>query len=209
MIVIIDYGIGNLQSLKKAFDFLGVEPAITEDAEEIRRADAVVLPGVGAFASGMRGLKVRGLAETVREFAESGRPLLGICLGAQILLSKGLEFGEHDGLGMIPGRVVRFPEFPDNEKIPHVGWNSVRCPAGADWSSGIFRSFPEPFDAYFVHSYILQPERREHLLGVTTYGGMEFCSAVRSGNVYGTQFHPEKSGEAGLQIMKNFLDLVG
>lgn len=207
-IVIIDYGVGNLQSLKKVFAALGVTTAVSEDAGEISRANAVVLPGVGAFASGMRGLGVRGLTGAVQEFAKSGRPMLGICLGAQLLLSRGFEFGEHDGLGIIPGAVVRFPELPEKEKVPQVGWNRV-YPKDADWSSGILSSFREPLEAYFVHSYILAPERQEHMLGMTTYGGLEFCAAVRKGNVFGTQFHPEKSGETGLQIMRNFLELVG
>ncbi len=206
-IIIVDYGVGNLGSLKKALTALGANARVSEDAEEILHANAVILPGVGAFASGMRGLAVRGLTNAVKRFAESGKPLLGICLGAELLLSKGFEFGEHEGLAIIPGKVEKFPKLQDGEKVPHVGWNSV-YQNGADWSTGIFRSFSKPFDAYFVHSYILVPEKKEHIFGVSTYGGLEFCSAVRKGNVYGTQFHPEKSGEAGIQIMKNFLDLV-
>lgn len=204
IVTIIDYGVGNLGSLKKALGALGVGAVFSEDAKEIQNAETVILPGVGAFASGMRGLEVRGLTRVVQEFARSGKPLLGICLGAQILLSKGCEFGEHEGLGIIPGSVARFPDLPEKEKIPHIGWNRVYS-KDADWSGGIFRSFTAPFEAYFVHSYILVPEADEDRLGMTTYGGFEFCSAVKKGNVYGTQFHPEKSGEAGLQIIKDFI----
>ncbi len=206
-ITIVDYGVGNLGSLKKVFHALGVNAVLSEDAEELLRAEALVLPGVGAFASGMRGLLLRGLTDAVKRFAGSGKPLLGICLGAQLLLSKGFEFGEHEGLGVISGTVSRFPPLPEKEKVPHVGWTSV-SQNGADWSSGIFRSFKKPFNAYFVHSYILVPEKKEHVFGMSAYGGLRFCSAVRKGNVFGTQFHPEKSGEAGIQIMQDFLELA-
>ena len=207
-VTIIDYGIGNLGSLKKVFSALGANVSFSEDAKEIQNAAALILPGVGAFASGMRGLELRGLVETVRAFGESGKPMLGICLGAQLLLSKGFEFGEHEGLGIIPGSVERFPELAEHEKIPHIGWNSV-YEKDVPWKPGIFQSFEKPFDAYFVHSYILKPQQKEHILGASLYGGLEFCSAVKKGNVFGTQFHPEKSGEAGMQIMRNFLELIG
>lgn len=206
-VTIIDYGVGNLQSLRKVFAALGADTVFSEDAKDIDEAKAVILPGVGAFAAGMRGLEIRGLIDAVKKFARSGKPMLGICLGAQLLFSKGFEFGEHDGLGIIQGQVVRFPELAEREKIPHVGWNRVSS-KNVPWSSGIFQSFSEPFDAYFVHSYICVPDDAKNILSVTSYGGMEFCSALKVGNVFGTQFHPEKSGEAGLAIMKNFLKLI-
>lgn len=208
-ITIVDYGVGNLQSLKKAFAFLGAEPLVTEDAEAIRCARALVLPGVGSFEAGMRGLKLRGLTDAVKEHAKKNKPLLGICLGAQLLLSRGHEFGVHEGLGVIEGEVVRFPSLADNEKVPQVGWNAFNCPEGVSWEGTIFDSFAkgEP-DVYFVHSYILKPARREHIFGTTRYGGFEFCSAIRRGNVYGVQFHPEKSGKVGLHLLKNFVTLV-
>ncbi len=208
-ITIVDYGVGNLQSLKKAFAHVGADARVSEDAEEIRNAHAVVLPGVGSFEAGMRGLRLRGLIEAVKEFARSGKSLLGICLGAQLLLDRGHEFGVHEGLAVMEGEVVRFPPLSGNEKIPQVGWNAVRQPEGVSWKGTIFDSFAntEP-DVYFVHSYILKPEKNEHILGATVYGGFKFASAIRRGRIFGTQFHPEKSGTAGLEIIKNFVTLV-
>ncbi|QQG42894.1 MAG: imidazole glycerol phosphate synthase subunit HisH [Candidatus Giovannonibacteria bacterium] len=197
-ITIIDYGVGNLHSLRRAFKFFEIDAAISEDADEILNSDAVVLPGVGSFEAGMRGLKVRGLVDAVKEFAVSNKPMLGICLGAQILLSEGHEFGVFEGLDIIPGKVTRFPELAGGEKIPHIGWNRVSSPGGDAWNK----------DFYFVHSYILRPEKREHIFGLTTYGGQEFCSVVKKGNIYGTQFHPERSGDAGLEIIKNFIKIA-
>lgn len=197
-ITIIDYGVGNLHSLRRAFKFCGVQAIISEDADEILNSDAIILPGVGSFEAGMRGLRLRGLTDAVKQFASSGKPILGICLGAQILLSEGREFGVFDGLGIIPGKVVRFPALAGGEKIPHVGWNRVRSPGGDLWNK----------DFYFVHSYILGPQNSEHIFGLTTYGGREFCSVVKKDNVYGCQFHPEKSGESGLEIIRSFIKII-
>ena len=197
-ITIVDYGVGNLHSLRRAFEFFDLEPQISEDAETILNSDAIILPGVGSFEAGMRGLKVRGLTDAVKTFAVADKPMLGICLGAQIMLGEGHEFGVFEGLDIIPGKVARFPELADGEKIPHVGWNRVKSPGGDIWNK----------DFYFVHSYILEPENSENIFGLTTYGGREFCSVVKKGNIYGTQFHPEKSGKAGLEIIKNFIKLI-
>jgi|SRR3989344_1412479 len=208
-IVIIDYGVGNLQSLRKAFAHFGVDVILSEDATEVAAADGVVLPGVGSFEAGMRGLMLRGLAEAVRAVANVNRPMLGICLGAQLMLEKGFEFGEFDGLGIIPGSVVRLDEKTVKEKIPEVGWNSV-YPTQASWKGSIFQSFegqPPPM-FYFTHSYVFVPAREEHVFAKTRYGGEEFCSVIRKGNIYGCQFHPEKSGEAGLELIKNFISLI-
>lgn len=187
-----------MQSLKRVFKFCGAVAEISEDADEILKSDAVVLPGVGSFEAGMRGLKVRGLVDAVKNLAKSERPILGICLGAQLLLSEGHEFGVFDGLGIIPGRVVGFPEWAGKEKIPHIGWNRVRSTGGDEWNQ----------DFYFVHSYILEPSNPRHVFGLTTYGGHEFCSVIKTDNIYGCQFHPEKSGKAGLEIIKNFIDAI-
>lgn len=207
-IIIIDYGVGNLQSLKKAFYHVNVDARISGDPTDIENADALALPGVGSFEAGMRGLALRGLTAAVKTFAKTGKPMLGICLGAQLLLSRGHEFGVHDGLDVIPGEVVRFPELSAREKIPQVGWNKVMRPSGVTWRGTIFDSFEKEPDVYFVHSYVLKPENGEHILGTTIYGGFEFCSAIRSGRIFGTQFHPEKSGKAGLEIIKDFVTLV-
>ena len=206
-IVIIDYGVGNLQSLKKAFAHFGVDAAVSEDPKDITAAQALVLPGVGSFEAGMRGLKLRGLVESVKECAAAGKPILGICLGAQLLLAKGYEFGEFAGLGIIPGEVVRFNEKDVREKIPEVGWNKVYASEKTQWKESIFTAFKagEKPEMYFTHSYILVPEKKEHVFAQTTYGGKEFCSVMRKGNIYGCQFHPEKSGEAGLRLIEQFI----
>lgn len=192
-IVIVDYGVGNLWSLKRAFLHCGVAPVISEDATEITSAGALVLPGVGSFEAGMRGLGVRGLISAIKDFGQTGKPMLGICLGAQIMLSRGYEFGAHEGLGLIGGEVVLLS--PCSEKIPHIGWNSV--------SEGT-RSYA----VYFVHSYILQPDNQADVFGVTEYGGRTFCSVMKRGRIFGVQFHPEKSGPEGLKIIQQFISLV-
>src|SRR3989338_8836905 len=207
-VTILDYGVGNLSSLKKAFRVFDMDADISEDPQALKTADAVVLPGVGSFEAGMRGLKVRGLVEAVKEFAEKNKPMLGICLGAQLLLGQGFEFGIFDGLNIIPGKVVRFPDLENNEKIPQIGWNAVYSANGQPWQKTILDSLDENFNAYFVHSYILVPDKKENIFGLTKYGGYEFCSAVKKGNIYGCQFHPEKSGATGLKIIENFIDII-
>mgnify|MGYP001620139581 CR=1 FL=1 len=197
-ITIIDYGVGNLHSLRKAFGHFGVVTLVSEDADEILGSDAVVLPGVGSFEAGMRGLKTRRLVEAIKNFAKSGKPVLGICLGAQLMFTRGYEFGEFDGLDIIPGKVTHFSDLERGEKIPHIGWNKVASPGGEIWNQAF----------YFVHSYILKPDKNENIFGITSYGGREFCSVVKNGNIYGTQFHPEKSGVAWLKLIKSFIDLV-
>lgn len=208
-ITIIDYGVGNLHSIKRAFRFAGTDAEISEDAGTILNSDAVVLPGVGSFEAGMRGLKVRGLTDTVKDFAESGKPMLGICLGAQIMLSEGHEFGVFEGLNLMSGKVIRFPDFPKGEKIPQIGWNKVYTPKEVLWEGSVLQGLDrEGPDVYFVHSYILSPQKKENVFGLTTYGGFEFCSVIKKGNIYGCQFHPEKSGKLGLEIIKNFVKLA-
>jgi glutamine amidotransferase len=207
-IVIIDYGVGNLKSLKRAFVESGSEPIISEDSKLIAAADALVLPGVGAFSAGMHGLAERGLVEVVRNFAASGKPMLGICLGAQLLFSEGQELGIFNGLGSIPGKVVAFPPLKDNEKVPHMGWNTLRPSAGQNWEGTILSGLDAGVYAYFVHSYIMEPQQENVVLATTTYGGCTFPAVVRQGSIYGVQFHPEKSATDGLAMIKNFIALV-
>ena len=212
-VAIIDYGVGNLHSLTKAFEELGQQSFITEDSEKILASDAIILPGVGAFRAGMEGLKIRGLIPIIKKFADSGRPILGICLGAQLLLSHGLEFGKFKGLNIISGKVVRFPKIKD--KIPHIGWNEIYSEAKNEkrktknkWANTILESVPENSDVYFVHSYILQPDKKDNILALAKYGNHKFCAAIKYKKIYGCQFHPEKSGRVGLKIIKKFIDLI-
>lgn len=207
-IVIVDYGVGNLYSLAKAFQHFGADISISEEASDLELAAAIVLPGVGSFEAGMRGLKVRGLINAVKQFAEKNKPMLGICLGAQLMLGRGYEFGEFLGLDIIPGKVIRFPELENKEKIPQVGWNEVYPENPASWKDSILGTLPPNFNAYFVHSYTLVPDDAKYVLGKTTYGGYEFCSIIKRGNIYASQFHPEKSGQVGLEIIRNFIRTV-
>lgn len=195
-------------SIAKACRRFTDDVSITEDPAAILSSDALILPGVGSFGAGMEGLKVRGLISAVKEFAASGKPMLGICLGAQLMLDKGFEFGEFDGLGLVPGNVVKFPELEPGTKMPHIGWNTVSFPDVAKTENRLFRSTGENPSVYFVHSYIFQPNDRNLILALTDYGGHTFCSAFQRGKIFGCQFHPEKSGEVGLQIIKNFVNEV-
>ncbi len=208
-IVIVDYGVGNLHSVSRVFSHCGAAVKVSEDAADIEKADALVLPGVGSFMAGMNGLAIRQLTAAVKHFALTGRPLLGICLGAQLFLETGYEFGEHQGLGLISGSVLKFHDLAAGEKIPHIGWNEI-------WPSshlGIWQQTPlehiqKNDRVYFVHSYILQPSNAENILAFSNYGGQKFCAAVRAGNIFGFQFHPEKSGQIGLSIIKDFIKLL-
>lgn len=208
-IAIVDYGLGNLYSISKAVKLFTDDVIITDDPVIISSSDAIIIPGVGAFAVGMEGLKKRNLVEPLRKFAISGKPMLGICLGAQLMLSKGFEFGEHDGLGIVSGKVEIFTESVScTKKIPHIGWNGIYVPKMLEWKGTIFEDIKENANVYFVHSYIMIPDNIENVGVFAEYGGLEFCAAIKKGNVYGTQFHPEKSGEIGLKIIKNFISLI-
>ena len=191
---IVDYRAGNLTSVRLAFEAIGVETIVTSDADTVRGAARVVFPGVGAAASAMENLRALGLVDAVREAATDGRPFLGICLGMQILFEHSEEDGGVDLLGILPGRVRRFPNVPGC-KVPEIGWNQVK-------GLGI-EGMPDGSEFYFVHSYYA--EMGPHTLGVTEYAGVEFSSAVRRGNLVATQFHPEKSGRLGLVLLKDFV----
>lgn len=205
-IAIVDYGVGNLGSLRRALGLYSENIFITEEKEKIERADAIILPGVGAFAAGMEGLRVRGLVETIRDAAARGVPILGICLGAQLLLDRGYEFGEHEGLGVVQGEVVRFPELAPGVTIPAIGWQEVSVGSGPK-AVVLFEGLERPY-MYFVHSYVLVPKNQTSVLATTEYGGYTYCAALGEGSVAGTQFHPEKSGEAGLKLLSNFIDSI-
>ncbi len=202
MIAVIDYGVGNLFSLCSSLSAVGADVTVTGDPDVIRAADRIVLPGVGAFEDAARKLSASGLEDPVREAAEEGKPLLGICLGMQLLFERSLEYGEHKGLGLIPGTVAPLAgRIPDTLKIPHMGWNALRLHGEAP----IFKYIRDGEYVYFVHSYAAV-DCGEYVIADTEYGEY-LTAAVRRGSVYGCQFHPEKSGAAGLSILKAFTEL--
>jgi len=207
MLAIIDYGVGNLFSLKSSLASIGVDAVVTSDPEQITGADRIILPGVGAFADAMKKLEESGTAEPLRKAAASGTPIMGICLGMQLLLERSFEYGEHEGLGLIPGSVKPIADAicPDL-KVPHIGWNRLRFPAspGQDPAEKhhLFDGIEEGAYVYFVHSYYAT-DCDEATIAVTDYGA-DLTAAVCKGNVSGCQFHPEKSGDVGLQILRNF-----
>ncbi|MNH99152.1 Imidazole glycerol phosphate synthase subunit HisH 1 [compost metagenome] len=200
-IAIVDYGMGNLHSVSKACERLGFDTVVTGDPSVILNASGVLLPGVGAFGDAMDHLRESGLDVVVREVASGGKPLLGICLGMQLLFDRGEEHGDHQGLGILPGRVVRFEG--GTYKVPHMGWNKLEY---TNASSPIFEGLEEGH-VYFVHSYHVLPALKEDLLAVTDYG-QPVTAIVGRGNVYGMQFHPEKSGEMGMSLLRNFMELA-
>lgn len=199
-VVLIDAGTGNLRSVQKALESVGAEVERTDDPQKVAAARRVVLPGVGAFGDFMSGLRARGLEDAVKEVAGRGVPLLGICVGMQALFEAGEEMGEHRGLGLLPGRVVRFAtSLP--VKIPHTGWNQLETKKDAP----LFDHIPAGAYAYFNHSYYCQAGDRFDVIAETDYG-LRYACAVQRGHIYGVQFHPEKSQQVGLQILKNFLE---
>ena len=208
-VAIIDYFAGNIFSVSRAFEYANCQVSVITEADELSGADYVVLPGVGAFGDGMGRLREQGMVEAIHAFAKTGKPFLGICLGMQMLFSSSEEFGMHEGLGLVEGKVTRLPEQP-GLKIPHIGWNPVVPPEGKTedrWQNGILESYHSKRDFYFIHSFAAQTKRAEDCLGETLFGGYRFCSVVRRENVMGTQFHPEKSKQAGMQLIENFLKI--
>lgn len=209
-VVIVDYGAGNLLSVMRAFQHLGVDIEFADRPEAVRTADRLVVPGVGAFGDCMAGLRRRGLVEPILEFCGRDRPFLGICVGMQMMFEASEEFGEHPGLGLLPGRVTAIPSTGADgrpHKIPHIGWNQLLRPEGTDWTGTILEDLPPGAWAYFVHSFAGHPLDPRHRLADTDYDGRIISAAVRKGALFGTQFHPEKSGEVGLAILRRFLAL--
>lgn len=203
-IAIIDFDIGNVRSILSAFENQGANVCLTNDKNEILESNGVILPGVGAFSHGMDSLNKYGLIEVIKEYTESNRPFMGICLGMQMLFEEGDEFGKTKGLGLIPGRVVKLPtKDSQNEKLPHVSWNELNS-KDIQWSGTVLEGVKEASDMYFVHSYVAEPDNT-YILSTTEYSSYNFCSSVKLGNIYGCQFHPEKSGKNGLKIVKNFI----
>jgi glutamine amidotransferase len=207
-VTVVDYGIGNLYSVRRALERCGAEVTLGGDPAAIEASPRLVLPGVGAFADGMQGLRERGLNEPIRRYAASGRPLLAICLGMQMLASLSEEFGEHAGLGIIAGRVVAVPPTTVagmSQKIPHIGWSSLVPADGADWRGSLLEGTPPGTAVYLVHSFHVVPDDPMHRLAHCLYGGRYVTAAIRSGRIVGCQFHPEKSGPAGLAMLARFL----
>ncbi len=202
MIAIVDYGVGNLFSLKSSLAAIGAEAVVTGEAEVLRRADKILLPGVGAFGDAADKLRATGLDAVVIDEAQSGKPLMGICLGMQLLFDRGYEYGEHAGLGLIPGEVRSIAEvIPADYKIPHIGWNALRFTGR---KSPLFRYIKEGDCVYFVHSFYAA-DCDESVIAAAEYGA-ELTAAVQRGNVCGCQFHPEKSGKVGLNILRAFCE---
>ena len=200
-VAIINYGMGNLASVRRAFEDIGADVIIADHPVAIYEANRIVLPGVGAFAEGMECLKNAGWVESLHDVVTQQRkPLLGICLGMQMLASSGHEGGLSKGLGFVPGQVQRLDTLGCKLRIPHVGWNEVRFKKNDE----LFNGIPDLSDFYFVHSYAFVPENDEHLIATVPYG-FDVAAVVRNGNVFGCQFHPEKSSKAGRQLLKNFM----
>ena len=205
MIAIIDYGMGNLRSVQKGFEKIGAEAIVTADPQVVLEADKVVLPGVGAFRDCMHNLEQAGFVEPILRVIREGRPFLGICVGMQLLFTDSVEFGLYKGLNVIPGHVLRFPEdmtvAAEKLKVPQMGWNQLcfkrRPPA--------FEGVADDSNVYFVHSYYVQPDN-DDVIATTTDYGLEFCSSIWKDNIVATQFHPEKSQDVGLRILKNFAE---
>ena len=202
MVAIIDYGVGNLFSLRSSLKEIGAEAVVTSDEKVIAEADRIILPGVGAYEDAARKLRESGMADVVKREAAAGKPVMGICLGMQLMFDVGYEYGEHEGLGLIRGSVRPISDvIPEGYKIPHIGWNLLKFRK----ESPLFKYIKEDDYVYFVHSYYAA-ECDESVIAVTEYGA-DLTAAVSNGNVYGCQFHPEKSGEVGMKILKAFMEL--
>jgi imidazole glycerol-phosphate synthase subunit HisH len=203
-VAVINYGMGNLGSVRRALEELGIDVVVAKQPELLADANRVVLPGVGAFGEGMQRLRAGGWIDVLqRQVIDGGKPMLGICLGMEMLASSSEENGFHDGLNFIPGQVLRLDKLGCSDRIPHVGWNDVSYRAGTPLFAGI----PQAMDFYFVHSYAFEPDDPADVDATTVYG-VTLTATVRKGHVFGTQFHPEKSSKAGRQILKNFLEYV-
>lgn len=203
MIAIIDYGAGNIQSVYKALKFIGADCKVTSDKDEILNADGAILPGVGSFGDAMDTMTKRGIKDTIIEYTKSGKPFLGICLGLQLLFPESEETPGVKGLDIFKGTITKIPNQNRTLKIPHMGWNNISIKQ----KNGIFKNIEgEPY-VYFVHSFYLKAQDKD-IVAATTHYGVEIDAAVQKGNIIATQFHPEKSGEVGLKMLKNFVEMV-
>ncbi|RMD47231.1 MAG: imidazole glycerol phosphate synthase subunit HisH [Aquificota bacterium] len=202
MITVVDYGMGNLRSVAKALEKVGFDVKVSSNKKDIENAKAIVVPGVGAFGDAIHNLERFDLLDAVIKSIKEGKPYLGICLGLQILFEYGYEFGEHEGLGILKGKVIRF-ENKEGYKVPHMGWNQVWIKQ----KEGLFSNIKEGEYFYFVHSFYAVPSEEKDIASITDYS-VDFCSAVQKDNVWAVQFHPEKSQKAGLKLLENFKQFV-
>ncbi len=210
-VTIIDYGLGNLFNLETALRVVGAEVKVTEDPREIESADRLILPGVGAFGPGIEVLRNKSIETAIHRFRDAGRPLLGICLGMQLLMSESEEDGIHRGLDLIPGKVLKFISNQDGKmvcKVPQISWNALmgNGQASRSWKNSILRDVPVGANMYFVHSYYVQAESAHDTIAYTQYCNQKYSSVIARENIFGVQFHPERSAADGLKILKNFLD---
>ncbi len=206
-VVIVDYGVGNLRSVARAVARCGATPIFATTPEQVAHASILILPGVGAFGSCVAALNAHGLAEPTLQVIAAGRPVLGICVGMQMLMDESEEFGVHRGLGLIQGGVKAIPKTRSDgtpHKIPHIGWNGLQ-PSANGWAGTIFEDVQPGEACYFVHSFAARPSKDENNLAHCDYNGREICAAVHKGNLSGVQFHPEKSGPVGLKILSRFI----
>ncbi len=203
MIAVIDYGAGNIQSVRKALEHLGCDVTVTSDSGEILKADGAILPGVGSFGDTMDSMNSRGISDAVTEYTKTGKPFLGICLGLQLLFPESEESPGKKGLCLADGNIRKIPDLNGQLKIPHIGWNNLDIKN----RQGIFKGIKGSPYVYFVHSYYLHASDRSIVTSQTEYG-TSIDASIQKGNIYATQFHPEKSGEAGLKMLKNFADIV-
>jgi len=209
-VAIIDYGMGNLFSVKRACEEVNLHATITSDPEAILKKDAAILPGVGAFGDAMKNIRNLNLIDSIKDFIRSGKAFMGICLGMQLLMAESEEFGIHEGLGVIEGSVIRFSKKLNKEKImkvPQVGWNTIHKPKGKSgdiWQNSPLKGIPEDTFMYFVHSYYVSLKNREDALSNTVYEGIDYCSSLKVNNIFACQFHPEKSAKNGLKIYRNW-----
>ncbi len=206
-ISVVDYGVGNLKSVSRAIEEAGGSVKFIKDSESLLSADRILLPGVGAFGHCVNELKNRQLFDSVKAYIEKERPLLGICVGMQMLLDVGLEFGKHEGLGFISGEVAKIPVPSKKVKLPHIGWNNLSFFSDESKKCPLLSSIKESDYFYFLHSYRSVPSTDQNVLATTDYEGVKIPALIGRGSVYGCQFHPEKSGVKGIQVLKNFLSL--
>ena len=209
IVVVVDYGMGNIKSVQRGLEQVGASVILSSNPDVIVQADRVVLPGVGAFEDGMKELVQGDLDQALKHFTEKGNPLMGICLGMQMLLTSSEEFGNHQGLGLIPGKVQAIPHNENGmlkRKIPHIGWSALKKSAGSDgWQNSCLQDIEDGEFFYFVHSFMAAPEQKAHQLAFCVDEGLEVTAAIKKDNVTGLQFHPEKSGLDGLKILNRFV----